>query len=197
MAMPVDLEACRAAAASSQPAAEQGRRENGAPLAAADEFRQYAIDCRMMGLATNNPKWDGLAERWLRCADWFDPPRATADNMISGSDRIRTTGKPPDRRAPAAGAQVAVGRGGGLIDLLLIRMESLDLEAGEAARIAPAAFRELADACADCECKAGCERDLAYASAGMGGQEWERYCPNAATLKAMRELPWFATIKTE
>jgi hypothetical protein len=196
MAMSGDLEACRAAA-SPQSAAGQGGRENGAPLIAGDEFRQFAFGCRVMGLATNNPEWDGLAERWLRCADWFDRPLAAAEERVSGGDGSSMMSQPSDRRAPAAGAQVAVARGGGLIDLLLIRMESLDLEAGEAARIAPAVFRELADACADCECKEGCERDLAYASAGMGGREWEHYCPNAATLRAMSELPWFATIRTE
>ena len=37
----------------------------------------------------------------------------------------------------------------------------------------------------NCECKERCERDLAYASAGTVTPDWENYCPNATTLKAM------------
>jgi len=46
--------------------------------------------------------------------------------------------------------------GGNMIDLLLIRMEPLDLDSGEVRRVAPDAFRKLADACMDCECKERC-----------------------------------------
>jgi hypothetical protein len=40
-----------------------------------DELRKFADDCHRMALSTNDPKWDDLAERWLRRAD------------SSGSDR--------------------------------------------------------------------------------------------------------------
>jgi len=89
------------------------------------------------------------------------------------------------------------GRGGatasrdGKIDLLLMRMESLDLDLGEIRHSAASTFCKLADSCVNCECKERCERDLAYASAGMVTPEWENYCPNAASLKAMRALSWF------
>ena len=89
------------------------------------------------------------------------------------------------------------GRGGatasrdGKIDLLLMRMESLGLDLGEVRRGAPSTFCKLADSCVNCECKERCERDLAYASAEMVTPDWENYCPNATTLKAMSALPWF------
>jgi hypothetical protein len=37
-------------------------------MTTADEFREYAHCCHMMGLGTNNPEWDSLAEQWLRRA---------------------------------------------------------------------------------------------------------------------------------
>ena len=73
----------------------------------------------------------------------------------------------------------------GKIDLLLIRMESLDLGLGEVRHSAASTFCKLADSCVNCECKERCERDLAYASAGMVTPDWENYCPNATTLKAL------------
>ena len=81
------------------------------------------------------------------------------------------------------------------INLLLIRMDSLHLDASEVTRIAHAVYREMADRCVNCECKNRCERDLAYDSAGMVTLEWENYCPNAKVLRAMCALPWFVASK--
>ena len=85
---------------------------------------------------------------------------------------------------PAAGHGAAASCDG-KIELLLIRMESLGLDSGELKRSAPSTFCKLADSCVNCESKERCERDLAYASAGMATPDWENYCPNATTLKAM------------
>jgi hypothetical protein len=79
----------------------------------------------------------------------------------------------------------------GKIDLLLMRMESLDLVLGEIRHSAASTFCKLADSCVNCECKERCERDLAYGSAGMVTPDWEHYCPNATTLKAMSASPCF------
>lgn len=76
-------------------------------------------------------------------------------------------------------------------DLLLMRMEALQLEPGEVRRIETAVFHDLAEACNTCHRKDQCERDLAYISTGKVIHNWEEYCPNATILNAMRELPWF------
>jgi len=34
-----------------------------------DEYRDFARHCHLMALATNNPEWDKLAQRWTRCAE--------------------------------------------------------------------------------------------------------------------------------
>ena len=73
----------------------------------------------------------------------------------------------------------------GKIELLLMRMESLDLDLAEVRHSAASTFCKLADSCVNCESKERCERDLAYASAGMATPDWENYCPNATMLKAM------------
>jgi len=81
--------------------------------------------------------------------------------------------------------------GSGAFDLLLMRMEALQLEPDEVRRIESGVFSDLAKACAACTNKNACETDLAYESAGTATRDWENYCPNAATLNAMRALPWF------
>jgi hypothetical protein len=86
---------------------------------------------------------------------------------------------------------VVVDFGSGAFHLLLIRMEALQLEPDEVRRIESGVFGDLAEACLNCESKDRCECDLAYASAGTVTHDWENYCPNAATLNAMRALPWF------
>ncbi len=86
---------------------------------------------------------------------------------------------------------VVVDFGSGAFELLLMRMEALQLEPGEVRRIESSVFGDLAEACATCESNNRCESDLAYESAGAVTCDWENYCPNAATLNAMRALPWF------
>jgi hypothetical protein len=84
--------------------------------------------------------------------------------------------------------------GGGGFDPLLIPMEALQLEPHEVSCIESSAFSDLAEACANCESKDRCERDLAYESAGTVTHDWENYCPNAATLNVMRALPWYGKV---
>jgi hypothetical protein len=81
--------------------------------------------------------------------------------------------------------------GSAAFELLLIRMEALQLEPDAVRRIEPSVFGDLAKACAACANKNRCQSDLAYESAGTATPSCENYCPNAATLNAMRALPWF------
>lgn len=86
---------------------------------------------------------------------------------------------------------VAVQFGSGAFELLLMRMEALQLEPAEVRHIEPSVFSDLAKACATCEKKNSCESDLAYGSAGT-----VTFCPNAAILNAMTALPWFVNLAT-
>jgi uncharacterized protein DUF6455 len=74
-------------------------------------------------------------------------------------------------------------------DLLGRRMDVLDLDENEVARVERATFQDLQRVCSMCDCKKRCARDLARNPAD---QVWKDYCPNAQTLTALNGLPWMA-----
>ena len=79
------------------------------------------------------------------------------------------------------------GKGPHSADLLLERMAALDLDGGEIVRREPATFRDLQRVCTMCNCRRRCARDLEGDPLDSG---WQRYCPNATTLKALDAQPW-------
>jgi hypothetical protein len=62
------------------------------------------------------------------------------------------------------------------------------LDKNEIARVEPTTFSELQRRCALCESQEEFELGLADDFADVA---WNAYCPNAAMLKALGELPWF------
>ena len=72
--------------------------------------------------------------------------------------------------------------------LLERRMEALCLDPNEVAHTEPLTFRELQRHCAKCERRGRCALDLADRFSDPAWQNWEDYCPNAATLKMLRTL---------
>ena len=74
-------------------------------------------------------------------------------------------------------------------DLLCRRMEVLDLDQNEVARVERATFQDLQRVCSMCDCKKRCARDLTHNPADPA---WKDYCPNAQTLTALNTLPWTA-----
>ena len=131
----------------------------------------------------HNDWWSAfdVIKPWRR--QWIALTRALAE-LEDLRDNVLECIAPDGMISPAGKHRVAAA-----IDLLLIRMESLDIDAGEVKRIAPTLFRKLADSCVTCDCKERCEHDLTYDAAGM--VTTGAYCPNATTLKAMSALPWF------
>ena len=77
-------------------------------------------------------------------------------------------------------------RGPESADLLCRRMEVLDLDHDEDARVERATFQDLQRVCSMCDCKKRCARDLARDPADP---VWKDYCPNAQTLTALDTLP--------
>jgi hypothetical protein len=80
-----------------------------------------------------------------------------------------------------------ISRGPDAANLLLLRMAALKLDRSEVARNEPAMFQDLQRVCSMCQSKRQCRRDLAR---GSPDPEWEDYCPNVATLKALDALLW-------
>lgn len=69
-------------------------------------------------------------------------------------------------------------------DLLLMRIEALQLDPTRVKALMPADFRVLAHVCDYCQDKVRCERDLLHEAAGKA-VSWENYCPNVYRLRAM------------
>ena len=72
-------------------------------------------------------------------------------------------------------------------DLLLRRMEALDLDPKEVGGTERRTLQDLQRVCAMCESHRRCARDLAH---DAENPVWEDYCPNAETLKALNKMPW-------
>jgi hypothetical protein len=74
-------------------------------------------------------------------------------------------------------------------NLLARRMQVLDLDRKEVARVERATFQDLQRVCTMCDCKKRCARDLARDPTDAS---WKDYCLNAQTLTALGALPWMA-----
>jgi hypothetical protein len=50
-----------------------------------DELRRHAMECGQMAQSLRNKKnrvaWNTIAERYLRCAQWYDTERSMADRL--------------------------------------------------------------------------------------------------------------------
>ena len=75
-----------------------------------------------------------------------------------------------------------------MADLLSRRLLTLELDQNEIARLEPVTFGELQWLCLLCQDRDRCEIGLADDFADVA---WHVYCPNAAMLNAIGELPWF------
>lgn len=97
-----------------------------------------------------------------------------------------------ERIAKDAGVSVSelrriVRLGPGSADLLQHRMEALDLDPNEVARIEPQTLHDLQRVCTMCKSHRRCARDLAEHA---NDPAWKDYCPNAETLMALNAQPW-------
>ena len=122
--------------------------------------------------------------RWWR--DWMGKSSATSELRCCGEDEVK-------RMAQDVGVSVAelhklARRGPHSADLLLRRMAELDLNRTEVARTEPRTFQDLQRVCTLCDARRRCRRDFANHTT----DDWQSYCPNAATLTALNAQPWAA-----
>ncbi len=120
--------------------------------------------------------------RWWR--DWTEGG-AASELRCCAEDEIA-------RMAQDAGVSVAEFRkltrlGPEGADLLLRRMEALELDPKEVSQTERRTLQDLQRVCAMCESHRRCARDLAHDSENP---VWEDYCPNAETLKSLNAMPW-------
>ena len=75
------------------------------------------------------------------------------------------------------------GKGSGSADLLFRRLRFLGIDPEQLRKREPAVVQDLSRCCSLCTCKVRCARDMAREP---HGKAWRSYCPNKATLDALR-----------
>ena len=134
--------------------------------------------------------WDMINERrsfaeivanWLQ--NWRSKRARLAELANSGSDE---TGRiAHDIGLTSWDLRELAGKGPDSADLLPRRMAALNIDTDEIRRTQTAVLRDLQRLCTLCESKGHCEHDLDRGAA----TEWQRYCPNADTLRALTRDP--------
>ena len=116
--------------------------------------------------------WTGFNPAYsdLSCCAQDDVDRIARDLGVSGAELRKLASLGPDAA-----------------DQLLRRMEALDLNPAAVAGTEPPTFQDLQRVCSLCDSHKRCAQDLA---SNPAGSVWEDYCPNAATLKVLKAMPW-------
>lgn len=125
----------------------------------------------------------GAISKWW--SDWTKRRSANLELSCYAEGEIERTAK--ELGMSTAEIHKLVRLGPDAADLLLRRMSALDLDKKEVSRTEPRTFQDLQRVCSFCESRRRCVRDLDRNSADP---QWQDYCPNAETLKALNALPW-------
>jgi hypothetical protein len=62
-----------------------GKHLGGSSMNSSETFRRHAVECGQMANflrnKENRAEWNSIAERYRRCAQWYDTRRTLADNL--------------------------------------------------------------------------------------------------------------------
>jgi hypothetical protein len=129
---------------------------------------------------------------WSEADSCLAEPPCPADRTVPMSEDIGVSAL--DFRT-AVDIRALAAHGPEEATLLPRRMAALGLEPDEVAHLEPRVFRGLSWRCVSCETPGQCAWDLAddfpLAASPEWRQAWQDYCPNAATLSWLGEMPWF------
>ena len=140
----------------------------------------------MPALPGGQKSWSPIEAILQWCRDWIR--RGFASELkCCGEEEVERIAK--DVGVSASELHRLVSLGPESADLLLRRMAALGLDRNEVSRTEPRTLQDLQRVCAVCESHRRCARDLAGDSANPA---WKDYCPNAATLIALKTQPWAA-----
>jgi len=154
-----------------KPQAPRFFREKENQMFARTQGRQSQSTLRLM-LAWFRARFKAASESDFGCCDEAEIERMARDIRMSASELRAVT-----RKGPRAA------------DLLLRRMADLGLDPKEAARVEPAALRDLQRVCTICKSHRRCALDF---TRGASPPVWDQYCPNTGTLAALNGMPWSA-----
>ncbi|HRK18651.1 MAG TPA: hypothetical protein PK970_06820 [Hyphomicrobiaceae bacterium] len=114
--------------------------------------------------------WHSVRGRWQRLHELDDLSTDELDRLACDvgldANELKRVVQEPD------GVPVLLGR----------RLIALDLDASQIRALAPLMMRDLERTCATCGDKKRCSRDFDMTDKPA---DWERYCPNAATLRSL------------
>ena len=119
----------------------------------------------------------GYLEKWWR--NWRARDAARQELACCGHDEMAHIAR--DVGVSASELQTLAGRWPDSASLLERRVAALGLK--QIAQSEPQVVRDLQRVCGQCASEARCERDL---NADEGDRTWRSYCPNVATLDALR-----------
>jgi len=125
-----------------------------------------------------------------------DPPSGPIPAAVPSGEDIGTFTVDLDA---ALDLRALARRGPEEANLLPRRLVELGLDPDEIARLEPALLRELHWHCTMCDRTGECSVDLAGDAVGWPERTdaWHGYCRNAATLRLLSEIPWFAGAKKQ
>ncbi len=122
---------------------------------------------------------DAISQWWRNLTGGDSVLRCCADEEIARMAQDAGVSAAEFRKLSQLGPEGA--------DLLLRRMEALDLDPKEVGATERRTLQDLQRVCAMCESHRRCVRDLAR---DAENPVWEDYCPNAETLNALNKMPW-------
>lgn len=120
----------------------------------------------------------GRLANWLR--NWSENSGAGSD--LDALDDVEMNRIAKDLGVGVADLRAISAKGPHAADLLLQRMARLGLDPAAIKQCEPEVMRDLQRLCTMCESHGRCARDMAHAGPDL---EWEEYCPNVSTLRAL------------
>ena len=134
-----------------------------------------------MGTTPKKSHWPIIGPLIHRFRNWAQARSSLSD--LSHTGTAETARVAHDLGLSASELANLADRGPDAADLLPQRLSALHLDAKELGRTEPATLRDMQRLCTMCESKGRCAADLADPPADPA---WRQYCPNAATLDALK-----------
>ena len=121
-----------------------------------------------------------------RFISWWRTRSELADLECCGSAEVDRVAR--DLGISASELRTLASYGPNAAELLNRRMAALRIDPDRVGTLDPFTLRDLQRLCTTCRSRRQCARDLADPSAAESRQDWQDYCPNAATLNMLVAL---------